>query len=118
MNEQTEVPQSQSAEAGELSSKGLKKLKKRLQKKAAREGEDFPTGTVIRWKLKDRYDFAALKVSNGYWYTTTYSSRATQASEVGVTIGKRLTFAGLLRTLEQPEVTGVLIATEWTSLGG
>ena len=51
-----------------MSATALKKLKKAIKDAAAED--EFEVGTVIRWTASERYQYAAVKAGNGFWYTT------------------------------------------------
>lgn len=103
----------------------LRKLERKLRKKAAK-GDDFEVGTVIRWRVSDRYIYAALKVEQGLWYTTSSLRRGVTypagsgGSDAGTTafgVGQRVSFSELSAVLALPEVSDVAVATEWVSIG-
>lgn len=67
--------------------------------------DQFVVGDVIRWRSLDRYDYAAIKVGNGNWYTT--------ASFTNSYVPKILGFNELVDILARPESTNILLASGW-----
>lgn len=76
-------------------------------KKASRD--TFDVGTVIRWKASDRYDYAALKAGDGQWYTT--------ARSYNTFVPEVVKFDDLLKILTRSEVSDVMVATGWDTVG-
>ena len=71
------------------------------------EGRDpFPPGTVLRWLAMGKYEFAALRADNEFWYLT---------GGAGMYGSSMKTFNDLLAILDDPEneITNLQVATEW-----
>ena len=71
------------------------------------EGRDpFPPGTVLRWLAMGKYEFAALRADNEFWYLT---------GGAGMYGSSMKTFNDLLAILDDPEneITKLQVATEW-----
>ena len=71
------------------------------------EGRDpFPPGTVLRWLAMDKYEFAALRADNEFWYLT---------GGAGMYGSSMKTFNDLISILDDPEneITKLQVATEW-----
>ena len=71
------------------------------------EGRDpFPPGTVLRWLAIGKYEFAALRADNEFWYLT---------GGAGMYGSSMKTFNDLLAILDDPEneITNLQVATEW-----
>lgn len=64
----------------------------------------FEEGDVIRWWAKDRFLYAALKTSAG-WYTT--------AREYNPYVAQVVTFDELLEILGRSETDNVAVSTGW-----
>lgn len=71
--------------------------------------DEFPTGTVIRWQRSGQYTYAALKISDGRWYTTSASFNTYVPQILG--------FDLLMDVLSESETSEVAVATEWETLG-
>jgi hypothetical protein len=83
---------------------GLKELRKALKDKKT---DQFEIGTVLRWEAAGRYTYAALKTPVG-WFTT--------ARDFNHYIDQVLDFDGLVKILLRPEVTDIVVATEWEDI--
>ena len=68
--------------------------------------DPFAGGTVIRWLAMGKYEFAALRADNGFWYLT---------GGAGMYGTSMKTFNDLLGILDEPEneITKLQVATEW-----
>lgn len=78
---------------------GLQELKKALNDS---KKDTFAEGSVVRWTKMEKYSYAALKTSVG-WYTT---------SAVGW-VPKQVTFEELLEILTAADVSEVKVSTQW-----
>ena len=68
--------------------------------------DPFPPGTVLRWLAMGKYEFAALRADNEFWYLT---------GGAGMYGSSMKTFNDLISILDDPEneITKLQIATEW-----
>lgn len=69
--------------------------------------DDFESGTVIRWKAKGRYQYAAIRIDTGEWYSTSKYDGVTPA---------RMSFPLLLQVLARPETSEIEVSTGWDPL--
>lgn len=69
----------------------------------------FAIATVIRWTASERYTYAAIKTSVG-WFTT--------ARRGNPFIKNMLTYEELEEILARPETTDAAVATTWEFLDG
>ena len=84
--------------------KAIKKLQKQLKNKSE---DDFPTGTVIRWRSLGRYTYAAIKAGNRWHITGT--ARFYGSSDF-------TTEDFIKKVLMSGDVSDVDIATDWVAL--
>lgn len=88
-------------------SKAIEALRTAVEAKMV---DDFETGTVIRWVASGIYNYAAIKVSDGRWFTT--------AGSYNSFVEKVYDFQGLVDLLARVEVSEIGVATgdSWVSL--
>lgn len=85
--------------------KALASLKKALKNRIT---DRFETGDVIRWTSNGRYTYAVVKDGRGLWTITGAGSWYGKGS---------FTFDELVDVLNRSEVSDVVVATGWESIG-
>lgn len=85
----------------------IAELRKAVAANAPRD--QFAIGTVIRWTASERYTYAAIKTSVG-WFTTARPSNPF--------IKNFLAYEELEEILARPETTDAAVATAWEFLDG
>lgn len=103
MNKKTLRDKIARAETG--TARGLEIVRKAVAESVR---DEFPSGTVIRWQRSGRYTYAALKVDNGKWYTTSAS--------FNTYVPQILDFDDLLDVITESEASEVSVATAWETL--
>lgn len=70
--------------------------------------DQFQAGDVIRWTALGRYTYAAIKISDGRWYTTAAANNGY--------VNKILTFNELVDVLARAESTDIALASSWETV--
>jgi hypothetical protein len=78
----------------------MKALRKAIKGKNV---DKFETGTVVRWLASGTYNYAAIKASNGQWYTT--------AASFNSYVSQIVDFDGLCDILARSEVAEIEVLT-------
>ena len=94
-----------SNQGGATMEKAIKKLQKQLKNKSE---DDFPTGTVIRWKSGGVYTYGAIKAGNNRWYITGTARFYGSSDYTTEDFIKKVLMSG--------DVSDVDIATDWVAL--
>lgn len=92
------------ADAATATSRGLEVVREVV---ATATKDVFPTGAIIRWQT-GIYSYAAIKASNGSWYTT--------AASFNSFVPQIVSFEDLMEIITRSEVDEVAIATAWETL--
>lgn len=74
------------------------------------ENEDpFASGTVLKWTALGKYEFAALRCDNNFWYLT---------GGAGMYGSSMKSFDDLIEILEEPanKISNLQVATAWEAV--